>query len=299
MSVVFSIRNKKSMFGYQKVMPAKDVLNLVEGVLTYSFEEAMLSRSLKDFPAMLCIRYGKSCLPIILRYLDQEHAYQFILADFATLEDWRLILEWLSALARQLGNEIHDSLGTSYDADSIFSFDYETYLLKNLQNLEKDPDLHQYQLQGFAHPVILDRELLRQILDSPQSLEEFSQVVKKVQYSSAFFSQVRFYRQNETGGIIGSYSLTEDTDTVLPRVPFVPAEFVEKVNMDEVIDWKVNLVEIIGNPDMPESYKPVAAVNLEALLDALDASEFELLDANQIEIKKLSKERLLQLAQLE
>ena len=78
-------------------MPAKDVLNLVEGVLTYSFEEAMLGRSLKDFPAMMCIRYGKSCLPIILRYLDQEHAYQFILADFATLEDWRLILEWLSA----------------------------------------------------------------------------------------------------------------------------------------------------------------------------------------------------------
>ena len=66
MSVVFSIRNKKSMFGYQKVMPAKDVLNLVEGVLTYSFEEAMLGRSLKDFPAMMCIRYGKSCLPIIL-----------------------------------------------------------------------------------------------------------------------------------------------------------------------------------------------------------------------------------------
>ena len=75
------------------------------------------------------------------RYLDQEHAYQFILEDFATLEDWRLILEWLSSLARQLGNEIHDNLGTSYDADSIFSFDYENYLLKNLQNLEKDPDL--------------------------------------------------------------------------------------------------------------------------------------------------------------
>ena len=171
MSVVFSIRNKKSMFGYQKVMLAKDVLNLVEGVLTYSFEEAMLGRSLKDFPAMMCIRYGKSCLPIILRYLDQEHAYQFILADFATLEDWRLILEWLSALARQLGNEIHDNLGTSYDADSIFSFDYENYLLKNLQNLEKDPDLHQYHLQGFAHPVILDRELIRKILDSAQPLE--------------------------------------------------------------------------------------------------------------------------------
>ena len=61
---------------------------------------------------------------------------------------------------------------------------------------------------------------------------------------------------------------------------------------------KCNLVEITGNPDMPESYKPVGAVNLEALLNALDSSEFDLLDANQIEIKKLSKERLLQLAQL-
>ena len=42
----------------------------------------------------------------------------------------------------------------------------------------------------------------------------------------------------------------------------------------------------------------MGAVNLEALLNALDSSEFDLLDANQIEIKKLSKERLLQLAQL-
>ena len=75
----------------------------------------------------------------------------------------------------------------------------------------------------------------------------------------------------------------------MPRGAFVPAEFVEKVNMDEVIDWKVNLVEITGNPDMPESYKPVGAVNLEALLDALDSSEFDLLDANQIEIKNCPK----------
>ena len=73
--VVFKFEIKRVCLANQKVMPAKDVLNLVEGVLTYSFEEAMLGRSLKDFPAMMCIRYGKSCLPIILRYLDQEHAY--------------------------------------------------------------------------------------------------------------------------------------------------------------------------------------------------------------------------------
>ena len=35
MSIVFSIKNKKSLFGYQKVLAAQEVLKLVEG-LTYS-----------------------------------------------------------------------------------------------------------------------------------------------------------------------------------------------------------------------------------------------------------------------
>ena len=130
-------------------------------------------------------------------------------------------------------------------------------------------------------------------------LEAYSAFIKKIQYSAAYFSQVRFYQQEETGAFLASYSLTEDTDTVLPSVPHVPAEYVEIVGLAGIIDWQVLLVAIDGDPDKPENYHPIGSLALKDLLEALEPDEFQLLDASQIEIKKLSKERLLELAQLE
>ena len=93
--------------------------------------------------------------------------------------------------------------------------------------------------------------------------------------------------------------MTEDTDTVLPRVPHVPAEYVEIVGLAGIIDWLVLLVAIEGDPDKPENYHPIGSLALKKLIEALEPDEYQLLDASQIEIKKLSKERLLELAQLE
>ena len=129
-------------------------------------------------------------------------------------------------------------------------------------------------------------------------LEAYSAFIKKIQYSAAYFSQVRFYQQEETRDFLASYSLTEETDTVLPRRPHVPAEYVEIVGLAGVSDWRVLLVAIDGDPDKQENYHPLASVPLKALIEALEPNEYQFLDANQIEIKKLSKERLLQLAQL-
>jgi len=82
-------------------------------------------------------------------------------------------------------------------------------------------------------------------------------------------------------------------------VPHVPAEYVEIVGLAGIIDWQVLLVAIDGDPDKPENYHPIGSLALKNLLAALEPDEFQLLDASQIEIKKLSKERLLELAQLE
>ena len=49
MSIVFSIKNKKSLFGYQKVLAAQEVLKLVEGLTTYNYDPATLHRPLNDF----------------------------------------------------------------------------------------------------------------------------------------------------------------------------------------------------------------------------------------------------------
>ena len=298
MTIVFSIKNKKSLFGYQKVLAANEVLKLVEGLISYNYDPSSLHRSLNDFESLNCILFGKSGLPLQLRYVDAENAYQILVPPFAIEEDWQLALRWMSRLAELLGTEITSSEGGSYSPDSIFHFDYEVIILETLGNLTKEKDLEEFEVQGFAHPVYLDRETVQEVLNHVRPLEAYSAFIKKIQYSAAYFSQVRFYQQEETRDFLASYSLTEETDTVLPRRPHVPAEYVEIVGLAGVSDWRVLLVAIDGDPDKQENYHPLASVPLKALIEALEPNEYQLLDANQIEIKKLSKERLLQLAQL-
>lgn len=299
MSIVFSIKNKKSLFGYQKVLAAQEVLKLVEGLTTYNYDPATLHRTLNDFEGLNCIVFGKSGLPLQLRYFDEEESYQIQVPSFAIEEDWQLALRWLSRLAEVLGTEIVASDGVSYTPDSIFHFDYEVVILETLGNVTKEKDLKEFEVQGFAHPVYLDRDTVQEVLNHVHPLEAYSAFIKKIQYSVAYFSQVRFYQQEETGAFLASYSLTEDTDTVLPSVPHVPAEYVEIVGLAGIIDWRVLLVAIDGDPDKPENYHPIGSLALKKLIEALEPDEFQLLDASQIEIKKLSKERLLELAQLE
>ncbi|MFS9026521.1 DUF4299 family protein [Streptococcus sp. OMI870] len=298
MTIVFSIKNKKSLFGYQKVLAANEVLKLVEGLISYNYDPSSLHRSLNDFESLNCILFGKSGLPLQLRYVDAENAYQILVPPFAIEEDWQLALRWMSRLAELLGTEITSSEGGSYSPDSIFHFDYEVIILETLGNLTKEKDLEEFEVQGFAHPVYLDRETVQEVLNHVHPLEAYSAFIKKIQYSAAYFSQVRFYQQEETRDFLASYSLTEETDTVLPRRPHVPAEYVEIVGLAGVSDWRVLLVAIDGDPDKQENYHPLASVPLKALIEALEPNEYQFLDANQIEIKKLSKERLLQLAQL-
>ncbi|EKS20241.1 hypothetical protein HMPREF9186_00817 [Streptococcus sp. F0442] len=298
MTIVFSIKNKKSLFGYQKVLAANEVLKLVEGLISYNYDPSSLHRSLNDFESLNCILFGKSGLPLQLRYVDAENAYQILVSPFAIEEDWQLALRWMSRLAELLGTEITSSEGGNYSPDSIFHFDYEVIILETLGNLTKEKDLEEFEVQGFAHPVYLDRETVQEVLNHVHPLEAYSAFIKKIQYSAAYFSQVRFYQQEETRDFLASYSLTEETDTVLPRRPHVPAEYVEIVGLAGVSDWRVLLVAIDGDPDKQENYHPLASVPLKALIEALEPNEYQLLDANQIEIKKLSKERLLQLAQL-
>ena len=298
MTIVFSIKNKKSLFGYQKVLAANEVLKLVEGLISYNYDPSSLHRSLNDFESLNCILFGKSGLPLQLRYVDTENAYQILVPSLAIEEDWQLALRWTSRLAELLGTEITSSEGGSYSPDSIFHFDYEVIILETLGNLTKEKDLEGLEVQGFAHPVYLDRETVQEVLNHVHPLEAYSAFIKRIQYSTAYFSQVRFYQQEETRSFLASYSLTEETDTVLPRRPHVPAEYVEIVGLAGVSDWQVLLVAIDGDPDKQENYHPIGSVPLKALIEALEPDEYQLLDAHQIEIKKLSKERLLQLAQL-
>ena len=109
----------------------------MEGLTTYNYDSATLHRPLNDFEGLNCIVFGKSGLPLQLRYFDEEESYQIQVPSFAIEEDWQLALRWLSRLAEVLGTEIVASYGVSYTPDSIFHFDYEVVILETLGNVTK------------------------------------------------------------------------------------------------------------------------------------------------------------------
>ena len=97
--------------------------------------------------------------------VSYTHLYQIQVPSFAIEEDWQLALRWLSRLAEVLGTEIVASDGVSYTPDSIFHFDYEVVILETLGNVTKEKDLKEFEVQGFAHPVYLDRDTVQEVLN--------------------------------------------------------------------------------------------------------------------------------------
>ena len=76
MSIVFSIKIKELIWLSESTLAAQEVLKLVEGLTTYNYDPATLHRPLNDFEGLNCIVFGKSGLPLQLRYFDEEESYQ-------------------------------------------------------------------------------------------------------------------------------------------------------------------------------------------------------------------------------
>ncbi len=69
-----------------------------------------------------------------------------------------------------------------------------------------------------------------------------------------------------------------------------PAEYVIEIVGLGIIDWRVLLVAIDGDPDKPEELPSIGfSCTEKSTLETLEPGEYQLLDASQIEIKKLSK----------
>ena len=177
-----------------------------------------------------------------------------------------------------LGTEIVPSDEGELYARFYFPFWYEVVILETLGNVTKEKDLKEFEVQGFAHPVYLDRDTVQEVLNHVHPLEAYSTFIKKIQYSAAYFSQVRsFTNRRETGAFLASYSLTEDTDTVLPSVPHVPAEYVEIVGLAGIIDLWVLLVAIDGDPISQRITIQLGFSCSEELIEALEPDEYQLL----------------------
>lgn len=280
MSKVFWVENKQSVLGAQQILTAREALALLPGLESHSYDVIFLNQALNRLQFIECGIVGQSRFLFQLSYNDAKAAYELQLPVFFTQTDWEIARDFLEALSNHLKQPIK----------GLEDFSLEAYFRGLLQECLADSSL-QYQIcQGIFHPVYLDRESLKTLLASQQILVDFDQLVAQVQDSSAYFAKVHFYR-DQAEQVHGVYRLLEDLETVLPRHPFVPVEYVERVGLTDIM-WEVQFVALDGDGQDPSHYQALASLDYDSFWDRLQADQYETLDANQTCIQPLSRSSL-------
>lgn len=275
MAKTFWIENKKSRIGVQAVLSAKNILDMVEGLESYSYDAVFLRQPLNRLQHIECGIVGRSSFLFRISYDDWQQAYQLHLPDFFTETDWQIAEQTLQALSHHLGNPVQ----------GLEDFHLDVYFRQLLEEKLADKSVRFLSLQGIFHPVLLDRKSLLHFFESHSPITEFEKMVQKVQQCSGYFPKVKFYR-SESDRVYGVYNLAEGVQTVLPREPFVPTEYLEQV-LDQEIDWELQLVKLVV-ADGEETYESFASLPYAKFWEKIPAEKMEKLDANHYCIDTLS-----------
>ncbi|WP_333619646.1 DUF4299 family protein [Dietzia sp.] len=220
----------------------------------------------------------------------QQGAYTVRVLTPSAPNDWRIALDFLSALARHFGASVVAENGDNFTAETITSFDYSgdirAGLMAFLRSLESgNPAIL---VQGVNVDVSLNREILDHIFRSDSPANAFGDFVGPPQHTDAHFASQMAARAPD-GSIQGLYTLTEGVDTVLPHSPTLPPHIRQQVGQESPVDWELALVGIDGPDDDPESFSSLGAVDFAAAFRALPPRKVSRFDADRIYIRGLNR----------
>lgn len=291
MSVTFSVKNKKKMFGgYKKPLIIEEVLNLAPNLTQFSVDE-----SAKDFNAdefyNSSVPSGDSCIILgvweqsvrgfELWYNEEENDYCVRFATPCGQNDWKAGLEVLAALANKFDNQIIHEDGTKYHAQNIQSFDYEHDIKYGLSIVsQKLSDEQTLILEGALRPMMINKEITDKILSSDDVLGAFDEFALNTQYLDAYSAKQNFYLEKDSDEIFGVYTLTEGVKTILPYKPYVEWQHMSSLGERKVSRWELALVGVIGDENGSNDYGVLGAINYEEFIARLPKDSYEFIDAN-------------------
>lgn len=300
MSVMFHINNQKKGAGQAPVLTVAECLDLVEGLIQFGFDETDEDFALEEFYASPLSRFeclvvgidGQSGRGFEIGYEEEEKAYNVRVNTPAAAADWRLAFAFMQALARKLGSPIIKEDGVSFTAENIAAFDYEhdiTYGIEVFckQALESGSSI----IFGVFRPVYIDRNLAQELLNSPDRLPRFEELVHRTQYTDAYSANQQFYINREDDSIIGNYTLTQELPTILPYQPYVEYDNQEMLGEREVSRWLITFVCYEDEND-PESYYALGEMDYDSFIQKLDPEKYYFLDGGYIVVSGLSKEEM-------
>ncbi|WP_022819572.1 DUF4299 family protein [Fusobacterium russii] len=307
MSISFYVKNKKKFLGYEPVLTVEKALELLgRQLLTYNFDlsderidiNKFLLSSISDYECILIGEDGKSARGFELSYDKKEKYYAVRIYTPCSREDWLLALEYIKELAKKFDSEIANEREEIYTVDNIDDFDYESDILfgiKSISSSIKREKAEVHTIFGVNRVVDFNEKMVDKIDNSDNPIGTFSNMVKEIQYLDAYSARQFFYNDKKDNKIMGSYTLTQNTRTILPYKPYVEFENLEIVNNDEVSFWNISLVTIDGDENDKNNYHVAGELDYDTFIQKLPINKYNFIDATYIMVEPLTEEEILEL----
>ncbi len=300
MSVVFSIPNKKKIFGSEPVLTVEECLNLKEGLIQFSVDESeedfepeeFYTSPLSRFECLVVGIDGESGRGFEISYEEKSKTYGVRVNTPAAASDWELAISFMQALARRLGSPIVKEDGERFTAESIGEFEYEKDIDYGIRIFcDKALENGSSILFGIFRPIYIDRKLAEHLLGSGNRIADFGELLQRTQYSDAYAARQQFYRNKEDDSILGVYTLTQELPTILPYEPYVEFGNLEALGERKVKNWRLTFV-CYEDENASDSYYTLGDMNYSDFIQALKPEKYYFLDGGYIVVEGLTREEM-------
>lgn len=295
MSRTFSIKNKKPLFRNAKIMAVDEVTSLMENLSIYDFPadqdefDALLVKPLNEFECVQLGEEGKSCRTFELSYSMETASYDVRVFTPSTRTDWKIAINFIQTLAQHLKTNVIDEEGVRYSARNI-SYNYENDILFGIENLI-NPEYQGYTIFGINHPLSFSSAMVEKLKNAEDRIQVFEDIFYENQYLDAYFAKQRFYQKDDDQQIIAAYTLTQETETILPYEPAVEFSNLHFIKNEQIHQWLITLV-VFDDPDDAETYSMLGELNYFDFIKKLPKNKYRYIDDKYILVDGMTKQEL-------
>ena len=288
MSVTFSVKNKKKLFGgYAKALSERKISELVEGLFFFNGKQEEPSANELGADVMIAGVWQKSARGFELNYKDGKYIVR--VCTPSGVGDWRIALELLSKLSAKIGSKIECDNEEIYDEEQILKFDYEADIMWGLEALkdarEKNQTLYIY---GVERDVAFDAVMIDEIFASTSPAAKFDEMMRRVQYLDAYSARENLYEDKDGSEIFGAYTLSENLPTILPYAPSPSWQAQEVLGERKVSRWILTLVVGVDDRDA----HVLGECEYGAFMANLPKEKYRFIDAANMLVEPLSEEEM-------
>lgn len=308
MSVTFYMENKKKLLS-NKIMSVKELLEIIPDLTQFTFDESLedfdverfYKSKISEYECLLMGVEGRSARGFECSHgeYDGKKNYEVRVYTPSSIEDWKVAMDFISALAKKLNVKIVSEHGEEFTYESIREYPYLQdieYGIESIMFNESVNDDSNSTIFGIYRPVSFSKKMRDELYQSKHKAEDFSELITDIQYLDAYSANQQFYRMDDeqSDAVIGVYVITETVPTIVPYKPFVEFENMHLFDEEtrDNIDWKMHFVCLYEdeNGDMQgDSLEPIP---YEQFIKRLPEDKYRFIDGDYILVEALSREEM-------